>query len=64
MKHSTKAYLDALEARFRQQQANKLPDKLEVCIGFGGRLVTQETYSLGAAMPQAPPMKKKVKALQ
>jgi len=59
MKHSMKAYLDALEDRFREQQANKFPDKLELCIGFDGRLVTQETYSVGAVMPQASAMKKK-----
>ena len=59
MKHSMKAYFEVLEDRFCQQQANKFPDKVELCIGFDGRLVTQETYNVGAVMPKAPPMKKK-----
>lgn len=59
MNHSMKAYLDALENRFRQQHANKLPDKLELCIGFDGRLVTQETYKVGAVLPQATPSEEK-----
>lgn len=59
MKHSTKAYLDALEQKFYEQQVGKFPEKLELCIGFDGRLVTQETYCVGAVMPRTPPMKTK-----
>jgi hypothetical protein len=50
MKQKMREYLDALEDEFRHRQANNFPDKLELCIGFDGRLVTQETYNVGAAL--------------
>lgn len=53
MKQKMQAYFEELEEKFRKQQLNEFPDKLELGIGPDKRLVTVETYKVGAVMPPA-----------